>query len=60
MRRRHPRSLGELSRMLNRDIKNVAEDIKILEQVGLVSIEKKEKSSILKVEFGEIGLRVAL
>lgn len=46
--------------MLKKDIKNVAEDIKILEQVGLVSIEKEEESFRPQVEFDEISLRVAL
>ncbi len=60
IKRKHPKSLRELSRMLKRDIKNVAEDIKILEQVGLVSIEKEGKSFRPQVGFDEIGFRLAL
>ncbi len=46
--------------MLRRDIKNVSEDIKILQQIGLVSIEKEGKSFMPQVGFDEIDLRVAL
>ena len=35
-----PASINELARMAKRDVKNVADDVKYLEQVGL--IEKKE------------------
>lgn len=60
IKHKHPKSLRELSRMLRRDIKNVSEDIRILQQVGLVSIEKKGKSFMPQVRFDEIDLRVAL
>ncbi len=60
IKRKHPRSLRELSGMLKRDIKNVAQDIKMLEQVGLVLIEKQGKSFRPQVGFDEIGFRVAL
>ncbi len=46
--------------MLRRDIKNVSEDIKMLQQIGLVSIEKEGKSFMPQVGFDEIDLRVAL
>jgi len=38
-----PSSINELARMANRDVKNVADDVKYLEQIGL--IEKKETKS---------------
>jgi predicted transcriptional regulator len=44
-----PSSLRQLSKITERDIKNVSADIRILEQAGLVDIEKhieKEKREI--------------
>jgi len=38
-----PSSVRQLSRITQRDIKNVSTDIKFLEQVGLVDIKKKIK-----------------
>ena len=38
---RKPESINELARMVKRDVKNVADDIKYLKQIGL--IEKMEK-----------------
>jgi predicted transcriptional regulator len=38
-----PSSINELARMAHRDVKNVADDVKYLEQIGL--IEKKETKS---------------
>jgi predicted transcriptional regulator len=38
-----PSSINELARMAHRDVKNVADDLKYLEQIGL--IEKKETKS---------------
>ena len=43
IRTEHPSSINELARMASRDVKNVADDLKCLEQIGL--IEKKETKS---------------
>lgn len=39
-----PQSINELARMAKRDIKNIADDVKYLEQVGLVEIKEAEKN----------------
>ncbi|MBN1106992.1 MAG: hypothetical protein JXL84_26550, partial [Deltaproteobacteria bacterium] len=38
-----PSSINELARMAKRDVKNVADDVKYLQQIGL--IEKRETKS---------------
>jgi predicted transcriptional regulator len=47
IRTRKPSSIHELSRMLNRDVKNIATDVKYLAQVGLV---EKQRSKTEKIE----------
>ena len=64
IRTRHPSSLYELAKMVNRDFKNVQEDIRILERHGLVRISKeprgKRKVKVPQVLFEEIALKIAI
>jgi predicted transcriptional regulator len=64
IRNRHPGSLYELAKMVNRDFKNVQEDIGILERHGLVRISKeprgKRKVKVPQVLFEEIALKIAI
>jgi predicted transcriptional regulator len=64
IRTRHPGSLYELAKMVNRDFKNVQEDIGILERHGLVRISKeprgKRKVKVPQVLFEEIALKIAI
>ncbi len=64
IRTRHPGSLYELAKMVNRDFKNVQEDIRILERHGLVRISKesrgKREVKVPKVLFEEIALKIAI
>jgi predicted transcriptional regulator len=64
IRSRHPGSLYELAKMVDRDFKNVQEDIRILERHGLVRISKeprgKRKVKVPQVPFEEIALRIAI
>ncbi len=64
IRTRHPGSLYELAKMVNRDFKNVQEDIAILERHGLVRISKeprgKRKVKVPQVLFEEIALKIAI
>jgi predicted transcriptional regulator len=43
IRTRHPGSLYQLAKMVNRDFKNVQQDIGILERHGLVRISKEPR-----------------
>jgi predicted transcriptional regulator len=64
IRTRHPGSLYELAKMVNRDFKNVQEDIRILERHGLVRISKeshgKRTVKVPQVLFDEIALKIAI
>src|SRR5712691_11649141 len=64
IRSRHPSSLYELAKIVDRDFKNVQEDIQILERHGLVQIAKeprgRRKVKVPRVTFDEIALRIAL
>ncbi len=64
IRVRHPGSLYELARMVNRDFKNVQQDIGILQRHGLVRISKKprgkRKVKVPQVLFEEIALKIAI
>jgi predicted transcriptional regulator len=55
-----PASINQLAALANRNIKNVAEDVKLLSQVGL--LETKEINNRLKpqVNYEEIDLRIAV
>ncbi len=64
IRTRHPRSLYELAKMVERDLKNVQEDTKILERHGLVRITKRPRGGrqvkVPQVPFEQIALRIAI
>jgi predicted transcriptional regulator len=45
IRRHHPESVRELAAFAGRDIKNVSEDVRVLEQYGLLTVEKNGKTS---------------
>jgi predicted transcriptional regulator len=64
IRIRRPSSLYELAKMVDRDFKNVQEDIRILQRHGLVRIAKeprgKRKVKVPQVPFDEIALRIAI
>jgi predicted transcriptional regulator len=64
IRTRHPSSLYELAKMVERDFKNVQEDIAILERHGLVRVSKeprgKRKVKVPEVLFEEIALKIAI
>ena len=61
---RHPGSIYSLARMVERDFKNVQEDIRILEKHGLVKITERPRGSrkikVPEVPFEEIALHIAI
>ena len=61
---RHPGSIYALAKMADRDLKNVQDDIRILERHGLVKITKRPRGSrkikVPEVPFEEIALRIAI
>lgn len=61
---RHPGSIYELAKLVDRDLKNVQQDIRILERHGLVKITRRPRGSrkvkVPQVPFEEIALRIAI
>ena len=61
IRERKPNSVYELAKMLDRDLKNVNQDLRLLADVGLVTLEKIEddkKRVIPHVDYGKILLEI--
>jgi predicted transcriptional regulator len=61
---RRPQSIYELARMVGRDLKNVQDDIRILERHGLVRIAKRPRGTrtvkVPRVPFEAIALKIAI
>ncbi len=61
IREKEPGSVYELAKLLKRDLKNINQDIKLLADVGLVTLEKieKEKKRIVPhVDYSKILLEI--
>ena len=55
-----PSSINQLARLAQRNIKNVAEDVKYLTQFGLVEAETVGRGAAPRVKYDEIDLRIAV
>ena len=55
-----PASINQLASLAHRNIKNVAEDVKLLSQVGLVETKEAENRLAPQVDYDEIDLRIAV
>lgn len=55
-----PGSINELASLAHRNIKNVAEDIKLLAQVGLLEIKEEHNRLAPEVDYDEIDVRIAV
>ena len=65
IRTKRPGSVYELAKITGRDLKNVQEDLRLLERYGLVRIghgrsSGKRKVRIPQAVFNEIALRIAI
>lgn len=65
VRTERPGSIYELSRIVNRDLKNVQDDLRILERYGLVRMEDTTRTGKRRVRvpqslFDEIELKIAI
>jgi predicted transcriptional regulator len=61
IRENNPKSVYELSKVLRRNLKNVNQDLKLLEEIGLVTFEKTKadrKSIIPHVDYTKIMLEI--
>lgn len=55
-----PSSINELARMAKRDVKNVAEDVKYLEQIGLIEKKETDRKTAPVVWYDRIALEIAV
>lgn len=61
IREYHPGSVYELAKLLKRDLKNVNQDLSLLSEIGLVTLEKRktDKERIVpSVEYNKILLEI--
>ncbi|HBO83643.1 MAG: hypothetical protein A2073_03615 [Deltaproteobacteria bacterium GWC2_42_11] len=63
IKKERPASVYELAKMLDRDTKNVTQDLEYLKQVGLVEIRRtkeKQERNIPEVKYDKINLEIAV
>jgi predicted transcriptional regulator len=51
---------NQLAKIAHRNIKNVAEDVKCLVQIGLVETREEDRCLAPRVEYDEISLKIAV
>ncbi len=60
IRSEKPESINQLAKLVGRDIKNVADDVKYLGQVGLITTEGTKKQVSPRVDYETIVLEIAV
>lgn len=63
VKERHPSSVYELSKILDRDLTNVIDDLRYLKELGLVELSKSKKGkekTIPMVDYDKIQLEIAV
>ena len=65
IRRNRPGSIYELAKIVGRDLKNVQDDLRVLDEYGLVQLKRGRSASKRRVKvpralFGEIALKIAI
>lgn len=60
IRTARPTSLNELARLSKRNIRNVADDVRHLSQIGLIESSEEGNRLILRVDYEAIDLRIAV
>ncbi len=61
IKKEHPKSIYELAKILNRDIKNTLDDVQFLAKIGLIELKKiKEgrEKTVPKVNYDRILLEI--
>jgi predicted transcriptional regulator len=61
IKKEHPKSIYELAKLLNRDIKNTFNDVQFLAQIGLIELKKTKEGrekTIPKVNYDRILLEI--
>jgi len=49
IKEKHPKSIYELAKLLNRNLKNVADDVHYLAELGLIELEKEKSNGREKI-----------
>jgi predicted transcriptional regulator len=57
---RKPSSINELARFAKRDIKNVADDLKYLGQIGLIEREETDRKTKPVIHYDRIALEIVV
>lgn len=57
---RKPSSINELARIAKRDVKNIADDVKYLEQIGLLEKKATDRKTAPVVRYDRIALEIAV
>jgi len=63
VKEKRPQSIYELAKVMNRDLKNVTQDLAFLERLGLVELKKtkdKRAKTTPSVEYDKILLEIAV
>ncbi len=55
-----PQSINELARMAKRDLKNVADDLKYLEKIGLIETKETKRKTTPVISYDRIALEIAV
>jgi predicted transcriptional regulator len=55
-----PSSINELARMAKRDVKNVADDVKYLDQIGLIEMKATGRKTAPLIAYDKIALEIAV
>ncbi|MBI5213709.1 MAG: hypothetical protein HY957_10140 [Nitrospirae bacterium] len=55
-----PSSINELARLSKRDIKNVADDVKYLDHIGLIEKRESDKKTTPVISYDKIALEIAV
>ena len=57
---RKPSSVYELARVLNRDLKNVLQDVSYLEELGIIAVSKIGDKKVPRFGYDRISLEVSV
>jgi predicted transcriptional regulator len=60
IKHKKPSSVYELSRILNRDLKNVLQDVTYLADLGIVKVEETKDKKVPSVAYDRIAFEVAI
>jgi predicted transcriptional regulator len=55
-----PSSVYELARILNRDLKNVLQDVSYLEEIGIIAVTKAGDKKVPRFNYDRISFEVAV